>query len=57
VSERNQKKTSIDVNIYTLDNYLNKHPLPNLKAIKIDVEGSEKEILMGAYNTLSINQD
>lgn len=36
---------------------MNKNSLSNLKAIKIDVEGFEKEVLMGAYNTLSINQE
>jgi FkbM family methyltransferase len=56
-SEHDRVKKSIPVNVYQLDGYLEKMPLPNLKAIKIDVEGFEKEVLIGAYNTLRLNDD
>jgi len=36
-----------------MDQYLERNPLPSLKAIKIDVEGFEKEVLFGARKTLS----
>lgn len=56
-SEQNLNKTSVPVNVYSLDEYLGKNPLPNLKVIKIDVEGFEKEVLIGASNTLSLNDN
>lgn len=51
-SHKNSKKDSIPVSVYQLDKYLERNPLPNLKAIKIDVEGFEKEVLIGAHKTL-----
>lgn len=56
-SELNLKKDSISVSVYQLDKYLEKNPFPNLKAIKIDVEGFEKEVLIGAHKTLSLNDN
>lgn len=56
-SEENKKKEAISVGVYPLDQYLEDHPLPRLKAIKIDVEGFEKEVLMGAEKTLSAQDD
>lgn len=56
-SEENLKKDSLKVSVYQLDEYLEKNPLPNLKAIKIDVEGFEKEVLIGAHKTLSLNDN
>jgi hypothetical protein len=47
----------LPVSVYTLDKYLVKNPLHNLKAIKIDVEGFEKQVLEGARKTLSINNN
>jgi FkbM family methyltransferase len=52
-SEQNLKKDSIPVRVYPLDKYLESNPVANLKAIKIDVEGFEKEVLLGAHKTLS----
>ena len=51
-SDANKKKESVEVQVVALDDYLIKHPMPNLKAIKVDVEGFEKEVLLGAGNTL-----
>jgi FkbM family methyltransferase len=51
-SEQNLIKDSIPVSVYRLDKYLEKNPLQNIKVIKIDVEGFEKEVLMGAHKTL-----
>ena len=48
----NTKNESIPVNVFSLDNYLKNNHLPNLKAIKIDVEGFEKQVLLGANTTL-----
>lgn len=55
-SEQNIKKESISVKVHSLDRYLEMNNIPNLKAIKIDVEGFEKEVLFGAHKTLSQNE-
>lgn len=47
------ERSSVPVRVFSLDTYLQEHQLPNLKAIKIDVEGFEKEVLLGAHQTLS----
>lgn len=52
-SEQNINKESIAVSVNSLDKYLEKNPVANLKAIKIDVEGFEKEVLLGALTTLN----
>jgi len=52
-SDDNIKKDSMPVKVYQLDKYLENNPIENLKAIKIDVEGFEKEVLIGAQKTLS----
>lgn len=46
------KKNEVKVITYTLDTIVKKHnlPLPNL--IKIDVQGSELDIIIGAKNTI-----
>lgn len=50
-------RKSITVQVRQLDAYLHEHPIANLKAIKIDVEGFEKEVLVGAGETLSRHDD
>ena len=55
--EQNLRKDTISVKVRQLDKYLEEHPLANLKAIKIDVEGFEKEVLLGAHKTLGTNDD
>jgi FkbM family methyltransferase len=56
-SEQNLKKESITVSVCSLDNYLEKNPVANLRAIKIDVEGFEREVLLGASKTLNQYND
>lgn len=56
-SEQNLKKESISVKVHSLDRYLEMNHIPNLKAIKIDVEGFEKEVLLGAHKTLSQHEN
>ncbi len=43
----------VQVDIWTLDGFLAETALPNLKMIKVDVEGWEHEVLMGAHSLLA----
>jgi FkbM family methyltransferase len=52
---RNQGQ--IDVEVKTLDNLLKEMNEPDIDMIKIDVEGSELDVLKGGYQTLTKNQD
>lgn len=56
-NEQNLKKESISVKVYSLDRYLEMNHIQNLKVIKIDVEGFEKEVLLGAHKTLSQHEN
>ena len=42
----------INVNVDTLDSYINKKMIQNIKLIKLDVEGWEKYVIEGAANLL-----
>ncbi len=48
------EKTSFKAKCITLDNYIQQHSISKIDLIKIDVEGSELNILRGAKNTLKI---
>jgi FkbM family methyltransferase len=52
-TKHNQNRPTLPVEVRELDGYLYANPLPRLRAIKIDVEGFEKEVLMGANRTLN----
>ncbi len=49
-AERSHKIDTIHV--VPLDAYLSSHPLPRLDVVKIDVEGSELNVIRGGLNTL-----
>ena len=44
--------TKIEVD--TIDSYVNRHNIKNIKILKIEAEGGEPEVLQGAINTLPI---
>jgi FkbM family methyltransferase len=51
-NQQNQNKKPIIVKVHSLDEYMAERPALNLKVIKIDVEGFEKQVLLGAEKTL-----
>ena len=52
-----ENRESVMVKVLQLSKYLERNPLPNLKVIKIDVEGFEKEVLNGARELLAGSND
>jgi len=61
LSGKNQKYPStektVDVQVNTLDNLLQRNGIKQVNWIKIDVEGAELDVLKGAHNTLSNSKD
>ena len=48
---------TVDVQVNTLDNLLQRNGIKQVNWIKIDVEGAELDVLKGAHNTLSNSKD
>ena len=48
------RETLVNVECLTLDKYIHDHSdiIPRVNLIKIDVEGAEEDVLVGAYNTI-----
>jgi FkbM family methyltransferase len=46
------KYTTMQLRMRTLDNVLNAKPIPKVDLLKLDVQGAEKLVLMGAEHTL-----
>ena len=47
-----KSKNSEEINITTLDKFIEEHHIDKLDFIKSDIEGGEKELLQGAVNAL-----
>lgn len=48
-----QKSYPVDIQLCTLDEWVNNNPLTRIDLIKIDIEGHEVEMIQGAINTIN----
>ena len=51
------KEKTVELQVNTLDNLLQRNGIKQVNWIKIDVEGAELDVLKGAHNTLSNSKD
>jgi len=49
----NNDTVGTEVQVETLDNFVDRHQISNIRMIKLDVEGWEKQVLLGAKKLLS----
>ncbi len=56
-SATNRDRPAVRVQVTTLDAYLAAHGVSRVDLLKIDVEGSERDLLAGAARTLAANPD
>tara|TARA_R110000868_G_scaffold55424_9_gene172388 strand:+ start:2615 stop:3295 length:681 start_codon:yes stop_codon:yes gene_type:complete len=52
VNQMGADRTSIDIKLSTLDNYVAAHNIQRIDVIKIDVEGIEEKIVKGGANSI-----
>ena len=56
LNEKDSIKESITLKTSTIDHYVNEHNIDKIDLLKIDTEGHEFEVLMGAQNIINKNK-